>query len=142
MMENLKKDYDNLYAAAEDYNKTASSASVGDMMVGGGDTKTGELTTKANALNSAQNTLSDNMKKHGEFIKSIESNIKMVNEVRTDVARLQYEGNSGGLSDLIGKAAVSATLITAAKQYESDAEDTRESAQIDMGKGTKTGTNY
>lgn len=142
MMEQVKTDYDNLQKAAEEYNSTASSASTGDMMTGGGDTKNGEIETKATALKTAQENLAKNMQKHGEFIQSIESNIKMVNEVRKDVARLQFEGNSGGLSDILTKAAVSATLITAAQRYESEAEDTRESAQIQMGKTTKTGTNY
>lgn len=67
---------------------------------------------------------------------------KWYDEVRLDVARLQFEGNSGSLSSVIDKAAVSATLMSAAAKYESDAQNKRENEQIQMGKTIKTGTNY
>ena len=82
------------------------------------------------------------MEQHAQFIQSIESNIKMVHEVRLDVVRIQFEGNSGSLSSGIDKAAVSDTLMSAAAKYESDAQNERENEQIQMGKTIKTGANY
>lgn len=142
MMKDVQADYDALMSAVNDYNSTANGANVGDMMTGGGDVKTGQLATKGETVKAAQKTLSDHMEQHAQFIQSIESNIKMVHEVRLDVARLQFEGNSGSLSSVIDKAAVSATLMSAAAKYESDAQNKRENEQIQMGKTIKTGTNY
>ena len=142
MMKDVQADYDALMSAVNDYNSTSSTANIGDLMTGGGNVKTGELGTKGETLKAAQKALSDHMEQHAQFIQSIESNIKMVHEVRLDVARLQFEGNSGSLSSIIDKAAVSATLMSAAAKYESDAQNKRENEQIQMGKTTKTGTNY
>lgn len=142
MMKAVQTDYDDLMNAVNDYNTTAKSATVGAVIEGGGNVKKGELDAKAEAVKIAQKKLSDHMEQHAQFIQSIESNIKMVHEVRLDVARLQFEGNSGSLSSVIDKAAVSATLMSAAAKYESDAQNKRENEQIQMGKTIKTGTNY
>ena len=142
MMKAVQTDYDDLMSAVNDYNTTAKSATVGAVIEGGGNFKKGELDAKAEAVKVAQKKLSDHMEQHAQFIQSIESNIKMVHEVRLDVARLQFEGNSGSLSSVIDKAAVSATLMSAAAKYESDAQNKRENEQIQMGKTIKTGTNY
>ena len=142
MMKAVQTDYDDLMSAVNDYNTTAKSATVGAVIEGGGNFKKGELDAKAEAVKVAQKKLSDHMEQHAQFIQSIESNIKMVHEVRLDVARLQFDGNAGGLSDLIKKGTVTATLETATQEYKNKA-DAAKTSTIRYNNGqTKTGTNY
>ena len=120
----------------------AGQFSAGDALTSGGNTQQDKLRTLDEQIADLRQKIMTNMQQNKEQINTIDSQIALVHGVRVDVARMQIEGNSGGLSDLIKKGAVVATLQTAAHEYEEKAEKAK-TGVIKYGNGeTKSGTNY
>ena len=141
LLEGVKADYDKLSAKLSEYNQLGFS--LGNVLTAEGtNTNDGKRKTLETEIDQLRQQILTNMQQHKGQIDMIDGQLNMVHGIRVDVARVQFEGNAGGLSDLIKKGAVTATLETATQEYQ-DKADAAKTSTIRYNNGqTKTGTNY
>lgn len=142
LLNGVKDDYNALAQKVKERQSVAAQFSAGDQMTGGGNTQQEKLRVLDAQIADLRERISTNMQQHKGQIDMIDGQLNMVHGIRVDVARVQFEGNAGGLSDLIKKGAVTATLETATQEYK-DKADAAKTSTIRYNNGhTKTGTNY
>ena len=141
LLEGVKVDYDKLSAKLSEYNGLGFS--LGNVVTAEGtNTNDGKRKTLETEIDQLRQQILTNMQQHKGQIDMIDGQLNMVHGIRVDVGRVQFEGNAGGLSDLIKKGAVTATLETATQEYKNKA-DAAKTSTIRYNNGqTKTGTNY
>jgi len=136
MLKAVKEDYDALFAKAEQRQSVGSQFNAGNEMTGGGTTQGGKLETIDKEIDVLRTRLVANMEQNSRQIDMIDKQIAFTNDVRVEVGRKQFEGDSKGLADLLKKGAVVGVLQSAASDYESDAESIKTSGGY-KGRGTK-----
>lgn len=136
MLKVVKKDYDALFAKAEERQSTGGTFDAGSPLTGGGTIPDEKLKTIDQELDVLRTRLTANMQQNSQQIEMIDKQIAFTNDLRVEVARKQFEGDSAGLADLLKKGAVVGVLQSAANDYESDAESIQTSGGY-KGKGTK-----
>ena len=141
LLEGVKVDYDKLSAKLSEYNQLGFS--LGNVVTAEGtNTNDGKRKTLETEIDQLRQQILTNMQQHKGQIDMIDGQLNMVHGIRVDVARVQFDGNAGGLSDLIKKGTVTATLETATQEYKNKA-DAAKTSTIRYNNGqTKTGTNY
>ena len=120
LLKDVEADYDKLNVKLSEYN--ALSFGNLNVLTGEGETNDGRRKTLEVEIAELRQKILTNMQNNKGQIDLIEGQIKLVNGIRVDVARMQIEGDSNSLKKLIGEAAVVKTLQDATKDYNEKAD--------------------
>ena len=122
LLNGVKADYEKLNAKLAEYNNLGFTTTLTDFVDGGGTTNDGQRKTLEVEIAQLRQQILTNMQNNKGQIDLIEGQIKLVNGIRVDVARMQIEGDSNSLKKWIGEAAVVKTLQDATKDYNEKAD--------------------